>query len=318
MASCIAASRFSDLGTNPIPLSVFGELVQRLVQLESRVTHEAQASRIETIDIHAKLHRLEQSQIRAPTWPVPPQLTDGSRLLRQGGGDRVKKREHTPYRIIWGCVGGTTVQAVKSSLEPLLTKEAFSLLSIKKSYRPRTDSQKSRWWFTVLASESVLQSLDHTWATSAPPSWQLRSSLFRRSSSGGSPPGVIPRISRSSSDLAVNSGGGGEAVGSISAAVADVSSAPTAISVGLSCGVGTTIFVSEPLVVSPSVLPTSVTLATATCTPLLAEHCLLTSVSSVGGSQPAEVSSIDLFTPIDCQSVPSTVGFPLVTLPPPS
>ena len=83
---------------------------------------------------------------------------------------------------------------VKSALAMLLSEEDMPLVSVRKSFRPATASGRSRWWFTVRAPESVLQSLDLAWADSAASlTWRLQSSLRSRPlpSSAAVPPSSL-------------------------------------------------------------------------------------------------------------------------------
>ena len=178
LLSCVLAAKFPHLSSRAVPLSVFGELVSKVSQLEDHLHHELRSSRLVMADMQNQVER--QSRLAPPVRPIPPPITGvRSRSSRpSGSADAGASGDSSPFRIIWGFPVKSTASKVRSALAPLLSEGDMLSVSVKKSYRSGSVSRRSRWWFTVRGPESVLQSLDLAWADSAASfTWRLQSSL---------------------------------------------------------------------------------------------------------------------------------------------
>lgn len=81
------------------------------------------------------------------------------------------------YRILWGTKLATKVSEVQV-ITSLVPNEDPSGISVKKSVKRLAD--KSKWWFTILASHDILNTLDSTWTRLENTlQWKLQHSLRR-------------------------------------------------------------------------------------------------------------------------------------------
>ena len=113
-------------------------------------------------------HTQQSAQPRhhPPPQLQPPTVSDSS--------------SHHPsqYRIVWGTRRSCSAETVCSTISPLVSASipASSQLIVKKSLRPI--NSKSKWWFTIISSVEILQTLDSKWhLIQEKTNWVLQRSL---------------------------------------------------------------------------------------------------------------------------------------------
>lgn len=102
------------------------------------------------------------------------------------------KRQRTPtgqdttnFRVIWGTRFNTTTTTVKNALLQSLSLEEGGSITVTKSFRRNQD--RTKWWFTVMASPVILATLDSSWLSASMGKWRLQTSLR--------PPGLTQNVS---------------------------------------------------------------------------------------------------------------------------
>ena len=70
LLSCVLAAKFPHLSSRAVPLSVFGELVSKVSQLEDHLHHELRSSRLVMAVMQNQVER--QSRLAPPVRPIPP------------------------------------------------------------------------------------------------------------------------------------------------------------------------------------------------------------------------------------------------------
>ena len=117
----------------------------------------------------------------------PPQV--GSRIVRHSSGDSNHTQRSNPqtrprplspfssnFRIIWGTRFSTSESEVHEFLSSLVPSEDPQSIRVKKSVRK--SSLRSKWWFTVLSTADILNTLDESWSlVEGNLAWKLQSSL---------------------------------------------------------------------------------------------------------------------------------------------
>lgn len=137
LVSCTSASsyRLRHLGSNV--LTVYRE---KLLVLEAQLDYKIWSSKLEAADINImKLHKLQQFGLGAPAHPVPPPVTDGSRVL---------------YPSVWSV----------RSYQLMLPDDAYSLVSVKSLIGLKPIPVNP----VVVYGELVLQWLNQVWSLSLP------------------------------------------------------------------------------------------------------------------------------------------------------
>ena len=75
----------------------------------------------------------------------------------------------------------TTEQEVFDSLSSNLDHSESQLLRVKKTVKRDSNSDRSRWWYTIMAPQAVLRKIDNGWPDMSVPShWMLCASLMER------------------------------------------------------------------------------------------------------------------------------------------
>ena len=111
-----------------------------------------------------------------------------SRIIRNSSG-RVQSQERlgsdlrrspttqSPnFRIIWGTRFSTKEPEVQRALSALVPSEDSQSIRVKKSVRRSRD--RTKWWFTVMAPEDTLATLENSWSvTECNMTWKLQKSL---------------------------------------------------------------------------------------------------------------------------------------------
>ena len=93
------------------------------------------------------------------------------------------------FRILWGTKMRTTEHEVLDSLTSYLDPSESHSLSVKKTVKRNSNSDRSRWWYTIMASQSVLRKIDHGWPDmNIPSQWSLCASLMERPRQQAHPP----------------------------------------------------------------------------------------------------------------------------------
>ena len=80
------------------------------------------------------------------------------------------------FRIIWGTRFSTKEPEVQWALSALVPSEDSQSIRVKKSVRRSRD--RTKWWFTVMAPEDTLATLENSWSvTECNMTWKLQKSL---------------------------------------------------------------------------------------------------------------------------------------------
>ena len=113
-------------------------------------------------------HTQQSAQPRhhPPPQIQPPTVSDSS--------------SHHPsqYRIVWGTRRSCSAETVRSTISSLVSDSipASPQFIVKKSLRPI--NSKSKWWFTIISSVEILQTLDTKWhLIQEKTNWVLQRSL---------------------------------------------------------------------------------------------------------------------------------------------
>ena len=96
---------------------------------------------------------------------------------RQGSDLRRSPATQSPnFRIIWGTRFSTKEPEAQQALSALVPSKDSQSIRVKKSMRRSRD--RTKWWFTVMAPEDTLATLENSWSvTECNMTWKLQKSL---------------------------------------------------------------------------------------------------------------------------------------------
>ena len=174
----------------------YAELLQRLADVEQRAKNDVKVLRLQILSLEEEVQSLKTAL--ATPRPGRPNTTRSNRSNRANLPNRqpppnersnlpnpathtqqsAQPRHHPPpqlqpptvsdssshhpsqYRIVWGTRRSCSAETVRSTISSLVSASipASPQFIVKKSLRPI--NSKSKWWFTIISSVEILQTLD--------------------------------------------------------------------------------------------------------------------------------------------------------------
>ena len=165
-----------------------------VITLEEKIDNlEAQLKKIHSnpptyASVSGRGPRERRSGYRISNWS-PKSGQPSSRPFRKANRFPTEKAPLTilhGFRIVWGTLASTSAEMVHSKLLALILSVQSDSVSVTKSFRSSPNSeQKSKWWFTVSATDDTLRAIDTAWS-SIPTHlrWKLQESLRPATISG--------------------------------------------------------------------------------------------------------------------------------------
>ena len=192
----------------------YAELFQRLADVEQRAKNDVKVLRLQILSLEEEVQSLKTAL--ATPRPGRPNTTRSNRSIRANLPNRqpppnersnlpnpathtqqsAQPRHHPPpqiqpptvsdssshhpsqYRIVWGTRRSCSAETVRSTISSLVSDSipASPQFIVKKSLRPI--NSKSKWWFTIISSVEILQTLDTKWhLIQEKTNWVLQRSL---------------------------------------------------------------------------------------------------------------------------------------------
>ena len=192
----------------------YAELLQQLADVEQRAKNDVKVLRLQILSLEEEVQSLKTAL--ATPRPGRPNTTRSTRSNRENRPNRqpppnVRSNLHDPaintqqstqprhhptthfqpptasdssshqssqYRIVWGTRRSCSAETVRSTISSLVSASipASPQFIVKKSLRPI--NSKSKWWFTIISSVEILQTLDTKWhLIQEKTNWVLQRSL---------------------------------------------------------------------------------------------------------------------------------------------